>query len=255
MKINEILREDSNKGNLDQLISQIRNDCSEFLSNPTYLIRGVTLVHGQFQTIAKEPIRQDRKTLNKTHLGTAIFNEAFEQTFNFPRIRNRSLFVTNTDSVAKKYGELYFAIPTNGSKVAFIDGVPDSIGKVANSWFDFQDAIKTRLSKEERDAFIQQVMELNTPNFPEDWFDRLVNTLSEPNQEIADRAIEIIKERLMSNYTVTNIGSLKSSTVPTEYMIFDSNSYWMIHPEAISGNVHGSDNHAAWNELMKKLRT
>lgn len=255
MKIKQILREDSNKSAILQQISQMQADCSEFLANPTYLVRGVTLEHGNFQTVAKTPIRQDRKTLNRTHLGTAIFNDAFESTFGFSRIRNRSLFVTNTDEVAKKYGELYFVLPTNGSKVAHAESVPDSIGIVANAWFDFTDLIKSKLSPEERNALIRVIPELNTPHPPEDWYDQLVNTLSEPNQEFADQTLERIKDRMMSTYTVTGAGSIKSAAVPTEYMIFNSDSYWMIHPSVISGGVHGSDHQAAWNALIKRLKS
>lgn len=252
MKITELLREDSEHPELP--LAQIKADCSEFLSNPTFLVRGVTLKPGGFQEFAKMPIRQNRQSLSKRYMGTAIFNDAFHETFGEPDVRNRSLFVTNDVQVARKYGEVFFVLPVNGSKVAYSPGVADSIHHVGNSWYDFTDLLAQKMSQEEKNAFARKAMDLNLPQVPEDWFDQLLNTLKEPTQDFAEDYMSRVKDKMMTSYQVDPVSNIQPSSVPIEYMVFNADSYWMIHASAISPDVPFGYEHEAWEALIKRLK-
>lgn len=256
MIITNLLHEDSSSSLLQSLpIAQIQQDCSEFLSNPTMLLRGVS-ENEAGEYAAKPSIRKDRRSLSGRHIGTAIFNEAFEVEFGFERVRNQCLFVTNSVDTAHKYGEMYYILPINGSKVASKEGVADSIHLVGNSWYDFTDTLKQYLSNEEKNAMTKAIisMNLSTPNFPSDWFDQLLNTLTDDNQDKAHHIMTKIQERMMEAYVVENVNSIGGSQFPIEYMLFNADRYWMIHAEMLSQSVRTSNYTRAWEKLIQVLK-
>lgn len=255
MIITNLLHEDNSSSLFPNLpISQIQQDCSEYLSNPAMLLRGVSSNEaGQY--VANPTIRKDRRSLSGRYVGTAIFNEAFEVEFGFPKVRNQCLFVTNDSDIAHKYGEPYFILPTNGSKIASKEGVGDSISIVGNSWYDFTDTLKDHMTKEEKNAFVKAGidMNLNTPNIPENWFDQLLNTLSEATQDLAHHIMTKIQERMMNAYVVEDVNSIRGSSFPIEYMLFNADQYWMIHAESICNSVQISNYQGAWDAFIKNL--
>lgn len=256
MIITNLLNEDSTSSLLQSLpIARIQQDCSEYLSNPTMLLRGSEDFRGE--VIAHPTIRKDRRSLSGRYLGTLIFNEAFEIEFGVPRVRNECLFVTNNDQVARKYGDLYFILPENGSKLASREGVNDSIGIVGNCWYDFTDTLKQYFSKEEKLAFINKCTELQigTPNIPDDWFDQLLNILTDANQDKAQAIMTKIQQRMMEAYTIENANSIRGSSSPIEYMLFNADRYWMIHADAVCDSVQISNYAQAWDAFTKKIRT
>lgn len=255
MIITNLLNEDNTSSLLNALpIDQIKADCSEYLSNPIMLLRGET--DNTNLTVANPIIRKDRRSLSGRHIGTAIFNEAFEVEFGFPRVRNECLFVTNSVDVAHKYGEPCFIIPMNGSKIASKEGVSDSIHLVGNSWFDFTDTLKQYMSSEEKKNFMNAMTAVNihTQNHAEDWFDQLLNTLSEENQDKAQYIMTKIQERMMEAYSVEDVGSIRGSKSPIEYMLFNADRYWMINAEAVLDSVRRSNYVTAWETFIKNLQ-
>lgn len=254
MIITNLLHEDESSSLLQHIpISQIKQDCSEYLSNPVMLIRGETT--NNIQLVANPIIRKDRRSLSGRYVGTAIFNEAFEAEFGIANVRNQCLFVTNDRYTAQKYGEPYFILPINGSKIAGKEGVRDSIGIVGNSWFDFTDTLVQYLSKEEKTAMSSAIidMKLSTPNFPDDWFDRLLNTLTAANQEKAHVIMSKIQERMMDAYNVEDVNSIRGSSSPIEYMLFNADRYWMIHVESVCNSVRKINPEEAWAAFIKNI--
>lgn len=124
--------------------SKIKSDCSEWLSNtngPAF--RGIGRISNSFYV--KRNVRQDRKPKDSSKAFTSILNVGIELATGKERIRNSSLFITDTMSTAANYGgysHVYFVFVPNGYTLVYSPTVDDAyslMGVGVNSveeWLD-----------------------------------------------------------------------------------------------------------------------
>ena len=116
---------------LDAISHILKTECSEFLSNPTPLFRGVK---NDLPLVMKAKIRTDRRSLSGRNIGTVLYNEIIKEAFNVSDVRNRCHFIINNVREAYKYGDPYMVFPVNGARVLFNPGVADSINVIGDIW-------------------------------------------------------------------------------------------------------------------------
>lgn len=257
MIVSKLLEQDDPEFNA--LIHTLRTQCSEFLSNPSPLYRGTDIRTDRMFVL--QPIRTDRKSLSGRNAGTAFFNLMFEEEYGVPNIRNQSAFCANVRSVARAYGDVWFAFPMNGSTIAYDPEHDDSYVTIRS----IVPLITEKFSRmrgipaQDRDHIIKSIQEVEShPMAPTGWFDNMINNVSPAVHDAFIDAYDSVKHLIMSKYEVCSPKNLPHASTGIEFMVTGVSNIILVSPESLYSRP-GFDNSVemleTWYQLIKQVRT
>lgn len=198
----------------------IKSECSEFLSNPTMLLRGIE--RRDEELYIRNAVRTDRKSRSGRTVGSILFNAFIDEEFGIPDVRNRCHFVTNTYSEARKYGAAHLAFPVNGAKVLSNPSIDDSINTVGETWYIITRDLRPLVTKEDTDIIHQVVVKLNQPGATIADIEPLFVDLSDKAAAQVQRNWDDAKELTTKGYQITGVNAVPKYSQPVEYMVFDA---------------------------------
>lgn len=213
-----------NKDSFATFISHLGIDCSAFLSvadDLTFpLYKGIQL-NGRSLDFFEKRIRKNRMPLDATILETFLFNLGFEYFHNIPFVRTSSTFITTSIGAAGRYGIVYYAFPTNQSKLIYDPTVTDSIMNVNDigSFFsnmvpddnDMLSKVKSVAHNHLHEANVSYVKN----NFPEVW-GYVKQFMDERGREYFD------------GYIITTPDKADSIRDPHEIMLYGAPSFYAV---------------------------
>lgn len=237
----KLLQELDELSTMQPVLAGIGVDCTEFLSNPFELYRGIDANI----TIRKIPIRQDREPLDTDHISSGLFNYLFEKEHNISNIRMRSMFCTGERRQATRYGALHWVFPVNGSEVWASPGIRDSRSIVDQVLLE-----QTRLISNEQ---YQKAMQAsNVPVFSGEFF----KFIEEHGSRDAQMALEKIAANTRATfvkYQKLNPSSVKSLPAATEIMIVGP-AYYAANVAWISETYNIPYEDVAFNQLISTIK-
>lgn len=213
MKLQQLIEMQELDGVLDQGVALIKEQCSEYLSKPTMLLRGTS------KTVAGPVrIRTDRVPLTTNVNASKMFDDAFQRQFGVGAVRTKAAFVTNDVDIAQQYGDISFVFPINGSSIAVKEGVRDSIKIVR---YDYDNLMKHLVSDAASAKILQQV---NTPRDKPGFYEELLSKFPENVANAIDRTMKIKYDAIVSDYQVTGPADIPRIS-GAEFMLYDATHY------------------------------
>lgn len=232
MRIQTLVESQPSAQSLFRICQTLAAECSEFLGNPTMLLRGIK--PARMDVLIQSPIRTDRHSLSGRHMGTTLFNAFFEEEFDVQHIRNRCHFATNHLADARKYGEEYFAFPINGARVASNPGISDSINIVGDTVHHLLDGLSSipAADKQKIHDLIQTMDKPGVGNIEHVY--ELFDSVSEETSELLMRNWWRAKDVTVRGYEINSANQVPKYTRPAEYMIFNATHTNLVHIDAIA---------------------
>lgn len=260
MRIRNLFRKSENP-TLDTLVDLLSSECSEFLSNPVRLWRGVQY-HDEESLYQEVSVRKDRRSLSGRNLNTFLFNKIFQDKYGVPNIRDQSVFCSNDLDIARTYGIVWFVFPKNGSKVACQPEIKDSYGLLGIMWQEFMERLAPAVRSNQQDLnTVMKWVDANTKleKSPNDWLEGLLNSVSDESKQAIQAAYDHVKNEIFPEYSVTPVSSIPTASTPVEYMIFDTDSFVMVSPQTLSEQEQFKrllrfDYDRAWDDLIKMVK-
>lgn len=129
---------DSVTGSLDEIIKEIKTECSNFIKDTRDTNTSKPLYRGQrdelpsqISIITSPPFREPRDTNPLIH---KIYDDYFTLS-GFKAKRSNSIFATGSYEQASAYGKVYYIIPVNGYSFTWSPKVDDMLSGLSRSFF------------------------------------------------------------------------------------------------------------------------
>lgn len=254
MLIHTLLEQDQ-PADLQVVARKIASECSEFLSAPTLLLRGIER-RGEF--FVQNQIRTDRVSRSGRNVGQILFNAMIEEEFQIPDIRTRCHFVTNSLVEAHKYGNPYIAIPTNGARVLHNPSIADSINTIGEIWYMVTANLRGKVEPADINKIQDAINQMDQPGGSIAILDDLYGEISPGAAEQMQSNWDHAKNVTVGAYDLTGVNAIPKYNKPVEYMVFDTSHTNLVHLNELSkllGTYDGStqDTFDAFIQYIKSL--
>ena len=141
---------DDNTENLEELISKIKRECSEFINNPKikqnyldhyhFLLRGINdtelpPINDNALSVSRifsGKIRKDRQPRDSSSHWHNFLDDVFKEKLGV-KLRSETLFTCFDSNIAADYGALIIVIPKNGSRFFVSNKIEDSFSDFVNT--------------------------------------------------------------------------------------------------------------------------
>lgn len=239
MLIHTLLEQDQ-PIDLRLIARKIASECSEFLSNPTMLLRGIQRNTDFF---VQSQIRVDRVSRSGRNVGQLLFNAMVEEEFQVSDIRTRCHFVTNTLAEAHKYGDPYLAFPTNGARVLHNPSIADSINTIGEIWYMVTANLRGKVQPGDVNKIQDAISRMDQPGATIDILDELYTEISPAAAEQMQIDWDRAKNITVGGYDITGVNAIPKYSKPVEYMVFGTSHTNLVHLTELSkqlGTYDGS---------------